>query len=210
MLRDHHALHLVRALADLENLLVAIEAGDRELVHEAVAAVDLERLVDDAVRELARVELRHRRLERERATSVLEPRRLEDELPSRLDLDRHVGELERDGLERADRASELLPLLCVGEGEVVRALREPDAHRRHGDAPTVEDLEKLVEALAARPEQVPVRDRAVGERELARVRGLPAELVERLGDRVAGRAVLDNEVRDLVLTRTSGDGDAPR
>src|SRR6188472_2712511 len=155
VLGDHHPLHLVRALADLEDLLVAVEAGDRKLVHEAVTAVDLESLVDDAVRELAGVELRHRRLERERAASVLEPCRLEDELASRLDLDRHVGELERDGLELADRPPELLPLLCVCVGEVVRALREPDAHRRDGDAPTVEDLEKLVEALAARPEQVP-------------------------------------------------------
>ena len=54
LLRDHHALHLVRALADLEDLLVAVKAGDRVLVHEAVAAVDLERPVRRPVRELAR------------------------------------------------------------------------------------------------------------------------------------------------------------
>src|SRR5919108_6687250 len=34
--RDHEALHLVRPLADLEHLLVAIETGDRVLVREAV------------------------------------------------------------------------------------------------------------------------------------------------------------------------------
>ena len=45
VLGDHHPLHLVRALADLEDLLVAVEARDRVLVHEAVAAVDLERRV---------------------------------------------------------------------------------------------------------------------------------------------------------------------
>ena len=67
-----------------------------------------------------------------------------------------------------------------------------------------------MEALAARPEQVPLRDSAVGERELARVGGLPAELRERLGDRVAGRAVLDDDVRDLVLARAGGDRHAPR
>src|SRR3546814_15988142 len=39
---------LVGALADLEDLLVAVQPRDRELVHVAVAAVDLERPVDDA------------------------------------------------------------------------------------------------------------------------------------------------------------------
>src|SRR5216110_2444315 len=77
---DHHALHLVRALADLEDLLVAVQARDRELLHEPVAAVDLEGGVDDAVREQAREELRLRRRERERLARVLEPRRPVDEL----------------------------------------------------------------------------------------------------------------------------------
>ena len=63
--RDHHPLHLVRPLADLEDLLVAVEARDRELVHVAVASVQLQRPVDDPVRHLARVELRHRRVARE-------------------------------------------------------------------------------------------------------------------------------------------------
>src|SRR5829696_8559505 len=45
VLGDDHPLHLVRALADFEDLLVTVEARDRVLVHEAVAAVDLERRV---------------------------------------------------------------------------------------------------------------------------------------------------------------------
>ena len=40
---DDHALHLGRALADLEDLGVAVEAGHRVLLHEAVAAEDLGR-----------------------------------------------------------------------------------------------------------------------------------------------------------------------
>src|SRR5438067_7398156 len=48
VLRDHHVLYLVRALADLEDLLVAVEARDRVLVHVAIAAVDLQRCIDDA------------------------------------------------------------------------------------------------------------------------------------------------------------------
>src|SRR6266542_2560224 len=154
VLRDHHPLHLVRALADLEDLLVAVEARDRVLVHVAVAAVDLERPVDGAVRELAGVELRHCGLARERLPLVLQPRRLVDEVAPGLDLGCHVHELELNRLEARDRLSELLALLRVGVGEVVRALGEADAHRRNRDPPPVEDLEELPEALAARAEEV--------------------------------------------------------
>src|SRR5918911_4558162 len=113
VLRDHHSLHLVRALADLQDLLVTVEARDRELLHVAVAAVDLERPVRDAVRELAGVELRHRRLLGERAARVLEPRRLVDEIAAGLDLRGQVREPELDGLELGDRPTELAPLLRV-------------------------------------------------------------------------------------------------
>src|SRR5262245_39241195 len=108
MASDDHPLHLIRTLADLEDLLVAVEARDRSLLHVAEATVDLERRVRDAVRELAGVELRHRRLARERTSLILEPRRLEHERTPGLDLRRHVGEFEADRLERCDRLAELL------------------------------------------------------------------------------------------------------
>ena len=41
MPRDDHPLHFVRALADLQDLLVPVEPRDGVLVHVAVAAVDL-------------------------------------------------------------------------------------------------------------------------------------------------------------------------
>jgi len=177
VLRDHHALHLVGALADLQDLLVAEEAGDRELLHEAVAAVDLQRAVDDTVREDPGEELRLRRGEGERLACVLEPRRAVDELAARLDLCRHVCELELDRLEARDGLPELVPFLRVGGGEVVRALSEPDPHRRDRDAAAVEDLHELREAAPARAEQVPLGHRARVERKLARVGGVPAKLV---------------------------------
>src|SRR4029077_15661853 len=99
-----------RALADLEDLLVAVETRDRVLVHEAVPAVDLQRVVHDPVGELAGVELCHRRLERKRAALVLEPRGPVDELAAGFDLDGHVSELEGDRLEAPDRLPELRPL----------------------------------------------------------------------------------------------------
>ena len=117
--------------------------------------MDLERRVRDAVRELARVELRHRGLARERPALVLQPRRLVDERAPGLDLGRHVRELELDRLERRDRLAELLALLRVREREVVGALREADAHRGDRDPPAVEDLEELLKPSPRGPSRFP-------------------------------------------------------
>src|SRR5262249_59326126 len=102
--------------------------GDRVFVHVAVAAVDLQGPVRGAVRELARVELRLRRGEREVAPLVLQPCRLVDERAAGLDLRRYVGEPELHRLELRDRLAELLPLLRVRVREGVGALREAESH----------------------------------------------------------------------------------
>src|ERR1700758_4497554 len=54
---DHHLLHLVGALADREDLRVAVEPADRVLLDEAVAAVDLHRLLGGAHRKPAALQL---------------------------------------------------------------------------------------------------------------------------------------------------------
>src|SRR5581483_12334507 len=107
--------------------------------------------------------------ERERLARVLQPCSAVDERAARVDLGRHVGERELHGLEFRDRLAELVPLLRVGEREVIGALRKSDTHRRDGDTAAVEDLEELLEALAALAEEVALRHGAVVERELARV-----------------------------------------
>src|SRR5881227_1588950 len=73
---DDEPLDLARALADLEDLRVAVEAADRRLVDETRAAEDLRRVASGVDRGFGRVELRHRRGLLERSPAVLEPRRL--------------------------------------------------------------------------------------------------------------------------------------
>src|SRR5262245_52028454 len=141
MASDDHALHLIGALPDLEDLLVAIEPGDRGLLHVPEAAVDLQCRPRHACRELAGAVLRHRRLACQVATRLLQPGGPVDERPPGLDLGGHVRELELHRLELRDRLAELLALLRVGEREVVRTLREADAHGSNGDPPAVENLE---------------------------------------------------------------------
>ena len=116
-----------------------------------------------------------------------------------VDLHGHVGELELHRLEVGDRPAELLALLRVRDREVEGALREPDGHRGDRDAAAVEDLEELVKALAARAEKVRLWHGAALERQLPRVGCPPAHLLHRLRDDVAGRAVGDDDVRDLTI-----------
>ena len=104
-----------------------------------------------------------------------------------------------------DRLAELLALLRVGEREVVAALREPDAHRGDRDAAAVEDLQELREPLAARAEQVALRHARALEAQLARVGGVPTELLHRLRDRRTRGTVRDDDVRDLAVPGDGGD-----
>src|ERR1700742_1526111 len=76
---DDHLLHLVGALADGEDLRVAVHAADRVLLDVAVAAVDLDGLLGTAHREAAGLELRLGRGQREVAALVLLHRGLVDE-----------------------------------------------------------------------------------------------------------------------------------
>ena len=113
--------------------------------------------------------------------------------------------LRLDRLELADRLAERLPLLRVLQRLVQRSLGESDAHRRDADASAVEDLQELAEAPAARAEQVRCRNTAAVEAQRPGIRCVPAHLAIRLGLLVARRAVLDDEVGDLVVARARGD-----
>src|SRR5207249_6471545 len=122
--RDHEALDLAGPLADPHELGGALHALHRQVAHVADPAVDLDRLVGDPVRGLAREQLGHRGLLDEREPGILEHRSVVDEQPRRLDLGRHVGEHELHRLEVRDRLIELLALLGVSEAVLVGAARD--------------------------------------------------------------------------------------
>src|SRR5947207_11440799 len=89
--RDHHLLDLVGALADGEDLGVAIEAADGVLLDVAVAAVDLHSLLRRPHGEAAGDQLRLGGREGEGLAAVLEDRRPVDEQARGLALRRDVG-----------------------------------------------------------------------------------------------------------------------
>ena len=145
--RDHHLLDLVGALADREDLRVAVEAADRVLLDVAVAAVDLHGLLGAAHRQAAGLELRLGGGQREVAPGVLlaaRPcRRAAGPASISVDMSASLAWIAWNfeiGLPNA--------LRCFGVRQrlVERALREPDAHRGDADAADVEDVQELLEA----------------------------------------------------------------
>ena len=181
---------------------------DREVADVAVATEDLDGLLGDPDRDLARLELAHR------ALAVLElllrrahPRRPPHEQPGGVDLHLHVGELERDALVLDDLAAERLALLGVFEGELVRGAGDAERLRAHDRPGRLERAHRRLHlrALAlTRPgesalelllaaEQTGARDAYVVEQHLAGVRGADAHLLLLLSPREPGRARRDDE-----------------
>src|SRR5262245_21635358 len=122
---DDQALNLARAFANRRQLHVAKELLGRIVLYEAVAAVNLDAVFGGAHRELARVELGHRGLDRGPGPGVLERRGAVGQEPRGFDAGGGVDQPGADALEGTDLLAELDARECVGAGRFVRALREP-------------------------------------------------------------------------------------
>src|SRR3954447_12168294 len=148
LLADDHPLDLGGALPDEQQRRVAVEALDLVLLRVAVAAVDAQRLLDAEVAALGGEELRHAGLELRALAGVLHPGGAERHQARRVDLRRHVGELELDRLVLGDRLAERLALPGVLQRELERALGDADAARGDVHAPDLERVHHLREAPA--------------------------------------------------------------
>src|SRR6266566_4903782 len=107
---DQDALDLTGPLAYLQDLRVAVEPGDGELLDESVSPVDLHGLPGRGHGDLARVELGHGGLRLVRTALVPQPRRAIRGQACGVDGHSHVGDLELDGLKVRDRPPEGHPL----------------------------------------------------------------------------------------------------
>src|SRR5579875_2146616 len=106
-------LHLAGAFADLVDLDVAPVARDGKIVHETIAAVDLHSLVGGSLRGFRGEELGHCSFFAEWLALHVQPGGFVIHQARQFDFHRHVGELELDGLEAADRLAELFALFRV-------------------------------------------------------------------------------------------------
>src|SRR6476469_9549443 len=203
-----HALDLAGALAYLQDLGVAVEAADRELVHEAVAAEGLGCVTGVVHGRVGGDQFRDRGLSLERlAAQHLRGGRVVGEAGGvRAGL--HVRDLELDRLGVADRVPAGLPLVRVPHTLVHATLCQPDGDGRDRDPALVQDGQELGVAPATLAEQVLHRDSTVRKGQFMCVRAVPADLGVALRHREAGRAARHDDRGDLLVpvVGTAGDG----
>ena len=133
-----------------------------------------------------------------RPWTVGEPGGAIDQPARGVDFGGHVRELELNGLEFADGFAELLAFLRVFGGGVAGALRHPQRERGDGDAPAVEDLQAVHEAVALLAQQIFLGHETIAEDNFGSVAGAHAQLVFLFAGAEAGRALLDDEGGDAV------------
>ena len=210
---DHQPLDLRRALADLEDLGVAVVAGHEGLVHEPVTPEHLGGLPGGGHRGFGGVQLGERRLLLERTTPVLQPGSVVGEVTSGGRHHGEVGALEGHALVGADGAPEGIAVLGVLDAVVEAGLDHTHRQGRDGDAAVVEDGEEVGEAATSFAEEVVGGNPTVGEGQAVRVRRVPTHLPVGRLHLEAGGPGGDDDRADLGFARRArgigagGDGD---
>src|SRR5688572_23481482 len=166
--RDQHSLNLrgarVQSAADgIAQLLL-----DVEILHVAVAAVQLHRVERRGHGRLADVELGHRRFHRAALRGSRElPGCAIQEQARRLESYLHVGDLRSNELEASDRLPELLALFRIADTCVQLLLHASDLAREDAAALPTHGVVEDRRALTLLPEAVGNRNAAIVEHHLA-------------------------------------------
>ena len=147
MLRNDHALNLVRAFADHGERRIAVEALDVVLLRVTVRAVNPHRLDAVLERRLRREVFRHPRFHIAALTTVERRGGVEGKQARGSCTGCHVSQLERDRLVLADRLAERLACLRILRRERERAFRNSNAARGDVDPAELQPPGDLVKTL---------------------------------------------------------------
>src|SRR5215218_3290141 len=187
---------LVGAGPDLGHPGVAPGARDAVLVHVAVAAVQLDALVEDVVLHLGAPPLRLGCVDRGQLPGGVGSHALVHEGLGDVDLGLQLGDLELVVLKRSDWLAEGLALLHVLDRLVEDLRGVGRVADRRADALLNQALHHRDEAATLLADPQGVRHAHVVEEQLRRVRLGLADLVQLAAPGEAGHAVLDAEQRD--------------
>src|SRR4051812_29528222 len=114
-LSNHEALNFTGAFVDFRYPRISVVSLDAKLGGVPVPSVDLNRLVGDARTRFRRVELCFCALQRVADVLILFGGSAKGKEPRGVELGRHVGEHELNGLQVGDRPPEGLSLLRVSD-----------------------------------------------------------------------------------------------
>src|SRR5713101_1651071 len=203
--RNDHAHDLVGAFEDLMHPEVAQITLDGKVLQVAVAAMQLQRIVDDPEADVGGEALAHggglRRLGR---LDVEQRGGAPDQQPRGVEVGRHVGQLELRRLEVGQRLAELLALDHVARRRLQAGARAAQRAGADIDASAVEPGHGDLEAVALRPQAVGDRHLAVLEHHRASRLAVPAELLLLLAERQTRRSSLDNKCGDAARPLPAG------
>ena len=122
-------LHVTGAFVNCADLGVAVELFDRALFREADATEDVERFGGDTNGGFRGNELSHGGFSEKGLAGILKSGGVVDEQAHRLDISRHLCQLELQALELSNGFAELFAFLGVAEGVIERGLGNPEALR---------------------------------------------------------------------------------
>src|SRR5208282_5809780 len=187
-------MHFAGAFADSTDSRLAIPALDWKFLADAVAAVDLHGAIDHAAEDLARIQLRDRRLGAEILAAVGLPRPFPRQPSRGAQLDLRIREHPLDSLPLRQQLAERTALLGVIDRHPERCYSHADVARRIRKAQARQQIEAQVQSLALGPQ--PLLDRNdtilelnfVGHRRCAQRSNRPR--------RKSRRALLDDEAGD--------------
>src|SRR5581483_2777087 len=145
--RDHQPLNLARSFANGAQLHVAVKLFRWIILNESIATVNLYPFICDSNSDFAGVELRHGRLQSSLHAGVFHRGGSIGEHSGRINFRRHVRQFPLDCLKVADRASKLFALLGIFERRFVRTLRHTQPEGGNRNAPAVQDLHSINEAV---------------------------------------------------------------
>src|ERR1700730_9398341 len=191
-LADQVAQGLGRAAAERAVAGAAVEARDRELVGEAVAAMHLDRFARDPQGHLVAIDLGDCGQQRVGERVGAGAGAVEHAAPD-LDVLVHLGDLPAHALKLADRAAERSAFLDVAHRFFERTLGEAQGDARVEAALRVEGRQQFAKPVLAQ-HQVLGRQEAILEADLVQV--FAAHRVIGAGDRKAGGALLDQDAAD--------------
>ena len=173
-------------------------AFDGIVFDEAIAAVDLHRFAGRAGRGLGRVQFRHGRLAAKGLSQIRQLGRPQHQQPGRIQLHRHVGEHELDGLVLGQPLGKRPALRGVGDAVVERCAADAYRHGPDADAPAFQHAHRLTKPLPFRADEGLRRHLAIVKDDFRGIARAQAELILFLTDPQAGRGPLDDERRNTV------------
>ena len=199
---DDQALQFIGAAADQQQRRIPVVALHGEILREAIAAHDAHRLEGHFGSRFRREQFRHARFEIASLAAISFRGCRVDQQSRCLDLRRHLGEFDLNGLMLRNRLSESVPLLRVFDRILEGRARDAQSARCHVEPLGFEPGHHLFETLAlGAADEIVGRYGKLIEMKIHSLHGLVPHLVDLAANGEPGCPFLDDECAHAPMRR---------